>query len=80
MVPRYPKIRVKAITIDGQEVRIKAKDFIARVLQHEIDHTNGIVFVDHIDDQVEAFYTLDDKGDLKKRSYEDVKSTGIFRD
>ena len=80
MVPRYPKVRVKAITVDGQEVRIKAKDFIARVLQHEIDHTNGIVFVDHIDDQVEAFYTLDDKGDLKKQSYEDVRSTGIFRD
>src|SRR5690606_16627400 len=41
-VPRHSKIRVKAMNIDGEEVRFKADGFLARVIQHEIDHTNGI--------------------------------------
>lgn len=80
MVPRYPKVRVKALTTEGQEIKIKADGFVARVLQHEIDHTNGIVFIDHIDQQLEAFYTLSGSGDLEKASYDDVKNSGIFRD
>ena len=47
-VPRHSRIRVKATNIDGNEIRIKAEGFLARVLQHEIDHCNGIVFVDQI--------------------------------
>jgi len=80
MVPRHPKVRVKALNEEGQEVKIKAEGFVARVLQHEIDHTNGVVFVDHIDEQLEAFYTLSESGDLEKISYDDVKASGIFRD
>ena len=56
-VPRYEKVRVKALDIHGNEVHIKAEGFLARVLQHEIDHTNGILFVDHIRDDKDAFYT-----------------------
>ena len=36
-VPRHSKIRVKAIDIDGNEIRFKAEGFLARVVQHEID-------------------------------------------
>lgn len=68
-VPRYPKIRVKALAIDGTEVRIKAEGFMAMLLQHEIDHTNGIVFIDHIKDDPKAFYQLDDNGDLLTLDY-----------
>lgn len=68
-VPRNSKIRVKALSIDGQEVRFKAEGFLARVIQHEIDHTNGILFVDHIKDQKDAFYTLDEKGELQPLDY-----------
>jgi peptide deformylase len=63
-VPRSSKIRVRAQDLDGNEVRFKAEGFLARVIQHEIDHTNGILFVDHIRDQTDAFYTLDEKGEL----------------
>ncbi len=70
MVPRHSKIRVKAMDIDGNEIRFKAEGFLARVIQHEIDHTNGVVFVDHIKDQEEAFYTLDEKGELQPLDYE----------
>ena len=69
-VPRYSKIRVKAINIDGNEIRIKANGFLARVLQHEIDHCNGIVFVDHIRDDHQAFYRLNDEGELDPLDYE----------
>ena len=54
-VTRYPKVKVKALNLDGQAVRITATGFLARVLQHEIDHTNGIVFVDRIDNPRKLF-------------------------
>ncbi len=62
-VPRHDKIRVKAMNIDGEEIRLKADGFLARVLQHEIDHLNGTLFIDHIKDQTDAFYRLDKDGD-----------------
>lgn len=65
MVPRPLKVRVKARTEDGKEVRIKASGELARTLLHEIDHLNGILFIDHIKGKKDAFYYMDDKGDLK---------------
>ena len=70
MVPRPDKARIKAQTIDGQEVRIKADGFLARTLLHEIDHLNGILFIDHIKDIEDAWYRLDKKGDLVPVDYE----------
>jgi len=78
-VPRYSKIRLRALNEKGQEVRVKAEGFLARVLQHEVDHTNGLVFVDHIKDNEEAFYKLTRDGKLEKLNYDDVKTTGILR-
>ena len=69
-VPRYSRVRVKALDLDGNEVRFKADGFLARVIQHEIDHTNGIVFVDHIRDQRDAFYRLNEKGELDPLDYD----------
>jgi peptide deformylase len=71
-VPRHSKVRVKALNLDGIEVRAKAEGFLARVFQHEIDHTNGIVFVDHIKDNKDAFYSLTEKGDLEKVDYDEA--------
>jgi len=68
-VPRHTKIRVKALDENGNEIRLKAEGFLARVIQHEVDHTNGIVFIDHIKDQADAFYTLDDAGELQPLDY-----------
>ena len=69
-VPRPAKARIKAVLEDGTEVRLKAQDFLARTLLHEIDHLNGILFIDHIKDQTDAFYKLDDKGDLVPLDYD----------
>jgi len=64
MVPRVSKVKVKAKLEDGTEVRIKASDELARTLLHEIDHLNGVLFIDHIRDKSDAFYKMNDKGDL----------------
>ena len=78
-VPRYTKVRVKALDHNGKEVRLTAEGFLARVFQHEIDHTNGIVFVDHIKEAVEAFYRLKDDGNLERLDYEkDIRTSSIL--
>lgn len=51
-VRRMTTITVKAMDLDGRGVRIKAVDYLARVLQHEIDHLDGILFVDRMDEGV----------------------------
>lgn len=70
MVPRASKVRVKAKLEDGTEVRIKATDELARTLLHEIDHLDGVLFIDHIKNDKNAFYRMDEKGDLKPVDYE----------
>jgi peptide deformylase len=69
-VPRHSKVRVKAIDINGKEFRVSADGFLARIFQHEIDHTNGLVFIDHIKDQPEAFFRLDGEGKLQDLDYQ----------
>ena len=69
-VPRASKVRVKAKTEDGTEVRIKATGELARTLLHEIDHLDGVLFIDHIRDDKDAFYKMDDKGELQPVDYE----------
>lgn len=73
-VPRYSRVRVKAMNLDGKLFRATAEGFLARVLQHEIDHTNGKVFIDHIKNKPQAFYRLKEDGELEKLNYaKDVK-------
>ena len=69
-VPRHNKVKVKALDISGNEFRVTAEGFLARIFQHEIDHTNGIVFIDHIKDDPGAFYRLANDGKLEKLDYE----------
>jgi peptide deformylase len=79
LVPRYTRVRVKALDLQGAIIRIKADGFLARVLQHEIDHTNGIVFIDHIKDNPNAFFQLDTDGHLKELDYEkDIKQSRLL--
>lgn len=80
-VARYEKVRVKAIGVDGREIRIKSPNaFIARILQHEVDHCDGKCFVDHIADQQDAFLILNSKGDLKPLAYSKVQKLGILEE
>ncbi|MEK4174818.1 peptide deformylase [Aeribacillus sp. FSL k6-2211] len=47
-VPRYARIRVKGVDLEGNEVDLRLKGLVAIVFQHEIDHLNGIMFYDRI--------------------------------
>ena len=47
-VKRYPKVKVKATDLRGNKIIITATDMPARIFQHEIDHLNGILFIDHL--------------------------------
>ncbi|MBQ3413581.1 peptide deformylase [Candidatus Saccharibacteria bacterium] len=64
MVPRPSKVKVKARLEDGSDVVIKATGELARTLLHEIDHLDGVLFIDHIRDVPDAFYEMNEKGDL----------------
>lgn len=50
-VPRYARITIKAIDLEGNEIKLRLKDYAAIVFQHEIDHLNGIMFYDHINEK-----------------------------
>ncbi|MCA9325335.1 peptide deformylase [Candidatus Saccharibacteria bacterium] len=78
-VPRYSKVKIKAIDENGKEFRITAEGFLARILQHEIDHTNGLVFIDHIKDKPEAFFRLKEDGKLEALDYgKDIKNNSLL--
>lgn len=70
LVGRPSKVKIKALLEDGHEVRVKATGFLARTLLHEIEHLDGILFIDHIRDDKNAFFRIDEKGDLVPIDYD----------
>lgn len=47
-VERAKTVRVEGLTPEGERVSIQAEDLLARVFQHEIDHLDGILFIDYL--------------------------------
>jgi len=47
-VERPAQVKVKYLDLDGKEHELEASGLLATCLQHEIDHTNGVLFIDHI--------------------------------
>lgn len=78
-VPRYESVKVKALNELGQSFRVTAHGYMARILQHEVDHTHGVVFIDHIKDKKDAYYRLMAEGGLEPLDYEkDIKNNSIL--
>jgi peptide deformylase len=48
-IRRAAKVQVKAQDVKGRAIKINAEGWWARILQHEIDHINGILFLDRLD-------------------------------
>jgi peptide deformylase len=48
-VERPPMVRLRAVDLDGQPVEFEAGGLLARALQHEVDHLDGILFIDRLD-------------------------------
>ena len=49
IVPRYARVTVEGYDVDGKKIQVRAREELAIAFQHEIDHLNGILFVDKID-------------------------------
>lgn len=62
-VSRRAQVKVRGMDRHGKQVNIEAEDLLAICLQHEIDHINGILYIDHISSLKRALY----KKRLKKR-------------
>ena len=70
-VPRALAVSVKARDPKGKEVRVKAEGWWARILQHEIDHLNGVLYIDLIDPKDVREVTEDevvDEGEVLERT------------
>ena len=55
-VQRYATVNVRAKDLDGNDLRIKARGHLARALQHEIDHLDGVLFFDRMNDIADLHY------------------------
>jgi peptide deformylase len=62
-VPRYDLVTVKAMDLNNRDIRIKAQGYYARVIQHEVDHLDGILFVDRVEDKTTLREVQDDEDD-----------------
>ena len=58
VVPRYQTIRVRALDRAGRSLGFEASGYHARVLQHEIDHLDGLVYLDRMPDMKSLAYTV----------------------
>jgi peptide deformylase len=72
-VPRAEEIIVEAFDLDGQGFEMECDDLMARVVQHENDHLDGVLFIDRMDDEELAHVQvqLDDfEKDYRRRQNE----------
>ena len=59
-VTRSTRVLAKAQDLSGREIRVKAEDdLLAQCLEHEIDHINGRVYIDHVP-SIDVLWTLDE--------------------
>lgn len=65
-IKRAETVTVKGRDIDGREVRIKADELLGQALEHEIDHVNGVLYIDHIENE----------SDLRKIEPKDLEQEG----
>jgi peptide deformylase len=47
-VERPAKVKARFLDLDGRTIEVEAEGLFARVMQHEIDHINGVLFIDHL--------------------------------
>jgi peptide deformylase len=55
LIPRYREIKVEYFDIEGNLKSCIFKDFIARIFQHELDHLDGILFIDRLEHTQDQF-------------------------
>jgi peptide deformylase len=58
VINRAESVRAKGLDVRGKEVKIKADELLAQALEHEIDHLNGMLYIDHVESQ-EKLYKIE---------------------
>jgi peptide deformylase len=60
-IMRYDSVTIKGLDRSGKKLRIKADGLKAQALQHELDHLNGVLYIDHLEEeQADISETIDD--------------------
>jgi peptide deformylase len=65
-VERYESIRVRAQDRHGKKIKLRLSGWTARIFQHEIDHLNGVLYIDRLTDQ-ENFWTEEEFDAMQER-------------
>lgn len=63
-VTRAHKVVVRGLDLEGKEIEVEGEELMAVALQHEIDHLDGVLFLDHISRLKRSRYILRRKKDL----------------
>ena len=66
-VERFQKIHIEALDLDGKPISFDAEDRFARIVQHEVDHLHGTLFIDHLSTLKRNLYKRKLKKILKAR-------------
>lgn len=74
-VPRAAAVTIKGRDPKGKEIRVKAEGWWARVLQHEIDHLDGVLYIDRIPAEKVRRVEPDEVADEAEVQHENVKET-----
>ena len=84
-VERYEEIKIAALDLNGNPFKFKANGFLARIIQHELDHLKGITTVDRVAEDTNekgekfSFCRLNESGDFEIVPVEQVAATNILK-
>jgi peptide deformylase len=67
-VSRHKSIRVKAQDRHGKSVRLRLHDWTARIVQHEVDHLDGVLYIDKLT-KPENFWTEEEFSEMREAAY-----------
>ena len=67
-VKRYERVTVKALNIDGKQMEFDADGILSVIMQHEIDHLDGILFIDRISSLKRGIYKKKRMKELKNQN------------
>lgn len=66
LVERPVWVEVKALDLNGKKIKLKVDDLLARIFQHEMDHLDGVLFIDHITNREKIWQVLPENGSDEK--------------